>query len=481
MGQESDSASRVWSDKPTQPFGLPFSAHGSTNREPFLFGLTALVFCCSTAWAQAAGTVSPAPASPAETDNQIELVEQQVKKAPRDYARYQALGEAFLQKARETGDIDYYDRAERALNKSLSLAPADFRSADPMVQMALVCMGEHRFTDALNYAQRAIALGSGNLAAFAVEGDAETDLGDYEEAESAYNALQKLGAATSSPLRLAYILNSRKAYLRFLNGDFEGAIDLMKSAITAGLQTRVPRENMSWLYFELGERYMQNGDLGNADLAYQAGIHADPNHYRSLAGLAKVRAAQGRFDESIQLYQRSINVIPFPVYVADLGDVYKRIGKAELAQKEYDLVETIAHLSKLEGVLANRDLALFYADHDIKLKEAEDFARKELGVRHDIYTWDALAWVLFKNGRTAEAAEAMKKALRLNTNDPLLLFHAGMIHYGLGQDSEAKEFLTRALQESPQFHIFYADLARKTLDELEGSREQALRSSNASY
>lgn len=481
MGQESGRAAVAWWDKPSQPFSLPFSAHGSTNRVPFLLGLVALVFCCSTAWAQAAGAASLAPASPTETDDQIELAQQQVKKAPMVYAGYQALGEAFLQKARETGDIDYYDRAELALNRSLSLAPADFRSAEPMVQIALVCMGEHRFTDALDYAQRAITLGSGNLAAFAVEGDAEADLGDYEEAESAYQAVQTLGAATSSPIRLAYILNSRKAYLRFLNGDFEGAIELMKSAIAAGLQTRVPHENMSWLYFELGERYMQKGDLGNADLAYQAGIRADPNHYRSLAGLAKVRAAQGRFDEAIQLYQRSITVIPFPVYVAELGDVYKRIGKEDLAQEEYDLVETIAHLSKLEGVLANRDLALFYADHDIKLKEAEDFARKELDVRHDIYTWDALAWVLFKNGRTGEAAAAMKKALRLNTGDPLLLFHAGMIHYGLGQDSEAKEFLTRALEGSPQFHIFYADLARKTLDELESSREQAPRSSNASY
>ncbi len=390
------------------------------------------------------------------------------------------MGSAFLQKARETGDIGYYDRAERALNTSLTLAPGDFRSADPLVQMALVCMGEHRFTDALDYSQRAIALGSGNLAAFAVQGDADTDMGEYDAAESAYDAVEALGAATSSPLGLAYMLDSRKAYLRFLHGDSGGAVELMKNAITAGLQTRVPRENLAWLYFELGERYFQAGDLANAELSYQAGINADADHYRSLAGLAKVRAAQGRLDESAQLYERSINVIPFPIYVAELGDVYKKMGKAAMAQEEYDLVETIAHLSKLEGVLANRDLALFYADHGIKLPEAVEYARKELDVRHDVYTWDALAWTLYKNGQTQEAADTLKKALGLGTNDPLLLFHAGMIYHGVGQDAAAEEFLARALKANPRFHVFFADEAGATLDAIgSSSRNPVLRTSNA--
>ena len=137
------------------------------------------------------------------------------------------------------------------------------------------------------------SLGSGSLPAFAVEGDAYTDIGDYDEAAEAYNALQTLGQASASPLALAYMSDSRVAYLRFLHGDSAEAIRLMQSAIAAALQTNVPRENLAWLYFELGERYFQSGDLANAALSYQSGITADSNHYRSLAGLAKVRAVQG--------------------------------------------------------------------------------------------------------------------------------------------------------------------------------------------
>ena len=457
-----------------------------------------LVFllACSSAplWAQSAAVPqekSPAPVrrfdlkvreglGPAsETDGRIQSLQDHIKSTPEDYAGYDGLGAAYFQKARETGEIDYYDLAEKTLKKSLELVPPDFRSADPLVHMSLVYMGEHRFSEALASTQKAIALGSGNLAAFAIEGDAYTDLGDYDQALAAYNTGRALGEATSSPLGLAYMYDSRMAYLAFLHGDTAKSIQLMQSAIAAALQGSLPRENLAWLYFELGERYFQAGDLARAEESYGAGIVADPHHYRSLAGLGKVRAAQGRLDESIQFYQRSLAIIPFPAYAAELGDVYKKAGRLKDAADEYDLVEYIGHLSNLNQVLANRELAMFYADHEIKLPEALELARKELEVRQDIYTWDALAWALYKNGRFQEAASAMNKALRLKTNDPLLLFHAGMIYHSMGSDSEAEASLRRALQTNPHFHVFYAETATRTLDDISSMRNQDLRSSNA--
>jgi len=441
-----------------------------------------LTLCAAVAHSQTTPLPVERPkptASASATDLQIQTLQSHVKQEPNDYAGYDRLGSAFFQKARETGDIAYYDLAEQTLKQALALAPQDFRASGPLVHMALVYMGEHRFSDALVYAQKAISLGSGNLPAFAIEGDAYTDMGEYDEAATAYKTVQTLGRAISSPLTLAYMSDSRMAYLRFLHGDSAEAIRLMNRAIAAALQTHVPPENLAWLYFELGERYFQTGDLGHADSSYQSGITADPNHYRSLAGLAKVRAAQGKFEESIQLYQRSIAIIPFPVYVAELGDVYKQLGRANEAQQQYDLVEYIGHLSKLNRVLANRELALFYADQGTKLQEALELARKELEVRHDIYTWDTLAWVLHKNGRFQEAAEAVNKALALHTNDSLLLFHAGMIYHSLGKDSDAEDFLRRALQTNSHFHIFHAEVASHALEDISQSHSRDLRSSNA--
>lgn len=130
-------------------------------------------------------------------------------------------------------------------------------------------------------------------------------------------------------------------------------------------------------------------------------------------------------------------------------------------------------------MLANRELALFYADRGIKLPEALELARRELEVRHDIYTWDTLAWVLYKNSRFQEAAEAINKALALQTNDSLLLFHAGMIYHRLAKDSAAEDFLSRALKANPHFHIFHAEVATRTLEKIAQSHNRDLRSSNA--
>ena len=66
-------------------------------------------------------------------------------------------------------------------------------------------------------------------------------------------------------------------------------------------------------------------------------------------------------------------------------------------------------------------------------------------MRRGIYTWDALAWALYKNGKYQEASDAMQNALRPGTRDALLFFHAGMIANRLGQTSQARGRLQTAL------------------------------------
>jgi tetratricopeptide (TPR) repeat protein len=114
----------------------------------------------------------------------------------------------------------------------------------------------------------------------------------------------------------------------------------------------------------------------------------------------------------------------------------------------------------------NRELAVFYADHDIKLSQALDFARQELDIRQDIYAHDLLAWALYKNGRPEEALVAITEALQQGTQDAKLFFHAGMIYHRLGDVAQAKIYLERALALNPHFHLFHADVARHTLTEL---------------
>jgi tetratricopeptide (TPR) repeat protein len=330
-------------------------------------------------------------------------------------------------------------------------------------------MGEHRFADALNYAQQALSLGTGDVSPFAIVGDAYADMGEYGKAGAAYGRLTPRDMALSP--RAAYARDSRLSYLKFIAGDTAGAISLMKTAVTEGVEAQLQSENLAWLYYELGEYEAQAGDAAFADAAYLAALNIHPGDFRALAALGKLRANYGRYAEAIVLYQRAIAVVPMPIFISELGDLYARSGNQEEAQKQYALVEYIGLLGHINQVLHNRDLALFYADHDIKLTEALDLAQKELEVRHDVYTWDALAWALYKNGKLTEAAKASEKAMQFGTRDSLLLFHAGMIAERLGQREQARSELKEALQINPHFHLNYADVAQEKLSALQPKSE----------
>ena len=400
------------------------------------------------------------------TERIIQAMQTRVQRSPKDAAAYSSLGAAFFQRARETGDVEDFQLAEQALNKSLDLNNADFSADAAYSTMAEVCMGEHRFSDAITYAQKALSLGSGDLSSFAIVGDANADMGEYERAAIAYSRLDISGESASQP-RNVYVRDSRTSYLKFVSGDTPGAIRLMQSAVAAGTEARLPAENLAWLYYELGEYEFQAGDIAAANNAYLTALNIHPGDYRALAGLGKLRGTQGRYAEAIKLYQSAIAVVPMPIYVAELGDMYTKAGNLAEARKQYQLVEYIGLLGHINQVLHNRDLALFYADHDLKLDEALALAHKEFEVRHDIYTWDALAWALYKNGKYQEASDAIDHALRPGTRDALLFFHAGMIASRLGQTSQAKERLQTALSINPPVS---RDLLERRQTAIEGAR-----------
>jgi tetratricopeptide (TPR) repeat protein len=400
------------------------------------------------------------------TDDLIKRLQARVKRNPEDHAGYAELGAAFLQKGRETADAADYELSKGALEKSLDLLSNDPAAAFAMTQMAVVCMVEHRFEDAESWAQKALALGSGDPAPWAIAGDALADIGDYKGALEAYSRLKSSYGSQDENLAHSYQRDSRMSFLRFVVGDTQGAIQLMRSALRTAMETHMPGENIAWSQYQLGEEFFLAGETNAAEKAYVASLEECPNYYRALAGLAKVRASQDKFADAVTLYKEAIARVPYPEYAAALGDIYQRLGRLEDAKKQFELVEFIGYLSQINQQIHNRDLALFYADHEMKLQQSLALARRELEVRRDIYTWDVLAWSLFKNDKPQEAAEAISHALEQGTQDPQLFFHAGMIYERLGDSAKAKKYLQRALDINPHFHVLYSDAASETLARL---------------
>lgn len=398
----------------------------------------------------------PAPAGAGATDELIRFHQARVAADPDDALGYNRLSTAYIQKARETGDVTYYGLAEKAVVRSLELVPRGAPAASATTTLAAIHLARHEFKSALQLAQRAIELGAPDPAPHAIAGDAYVELGEYAEARRAYARLEGTAGARAPHARLAY--------LRFLHGDADGAIADMRRALAA--TSGSAGEPRAWTEAQLGDLLFQRGRLGEAEGAYDSALATYPGYHRALAGLGRVRAAQGRDAEAVEQYRRAVAIIPLPEYAAALGDVYTRLGRADAARKQYALVEYIGRLNALNRVIHNRELALFYADRGTNATEAVDLARRELDARRDVYTYDVLAWTLFKSGRLTEARDAAREAVRLGTPDPRLLFHAGMIHQALGDTTEARRYLEQALALNPQFHPLQADVAARALRRL---------------
>jgi tetratricopeptide (TPR) repeat protein len=136
------------------------------------------------------------------------------------------------------------------------------------------------------------------------------------------------------------------------------------------------------------------------------------------------------------------------------------------------LVGVLAQLQQANGVDTDLEIALFEADHpDINESLADTLtrARAAYDKRHTVYAADTLAWTLYQSGDAVAAQPYSDEALRLNTQDALLWFHAGMIAQALGDQAGAAAKLQQALAINPHFSLLWAPAAQAALTQLQAN------------
>ncbi len=388
------------------------------------------------------------------TDTTIETLQSYLSKSPPRADLLAALGGAYLQKARETGNPVYYPKAEQVLRRALELAP---EQAETLTGMGALALARHQFSEALDWGQRAVRANPRRAASYGVVADALVELGRYDEAVAVVQTM-----VDTRPDQASY---ARVSYLRELYGDVEGAIEAMRRAVSAGAPGS---EGTAYVQVQLGLLFFTTGRYDEAEREFQAALQRVPDYGRALAGLALVRSAGGNDAAAIALLTKAIETMPLPEYVIALGDLYAHSGRTEEAQRQYDLARALARLQQANGADLDVELALFEADHGAVDDAAVARVRAAYARRPSIHAADALAWTLYRVGRPAEAEPYAREALRLGTKDPLKLYHAAMIARALGQNDQARAWLAQALALNPHFSVLHAAEAQQALTALGG-------------
>ncbi len=355
-----------------------------------------------------AGSESPAA-------RRITTAKAAIARAPRHAQGYNDLALALTQRARETADPVFYQQAEDAVKASLTLSPDNFEA---LKVRAWALLGQHQFAAALDLATALNRRVPDDLMVYGLLTDANVELGHYEAAEKAAQWMLDLRPGNIPAL-------TRAAYLRELFGDIDGAIDLMRSAVN-----RMPfqeTEDRAWVMTQIGHLELMRKQPAAAEAAVEQALALFPDYHYALGTLADVRTAQQRHREAAILQRQRYDVAPHPENLFELAEAQARAGMTAEAAKSYQQFEADARAEMQGDDNANRELIAYWAGAGKNPAAALTLAEREIARRGDVYTREAYAWALFKNGRRTDAKREIARALAVGVQHPRLLERAAVI------------------------------------------------------
>lgn len=374
-------------------------------------------------------------AAAADLGERIDQLEQAVASDPQDLESLQGLGAAYIDRAAETGDPAFYELAGTALDRAQALRPGD--SETTLVQ-GLLALVLHEFDDALQLGKQALELRPDSAAVLGVVVDGQVELGRYDDAAT---TLQDMLDRDPALPALA-----RASYLRELNGDLGGAVTAMQQARTSGSSSPLAEATVTTL---LGDLLMAQGRAGDAEQLYAEALEQAPGLVTAQVGAARAQAAGGDIAGAITTLQEMTQTQPTVGALVLLGALQIAQDDGSTAGPTVELVRTLATLQEAAGQVVDLEMALFEADYGdparaVGLAEAANAARPD-----NVFTNMAMGWALHRSGDTVAALPFVEQALRLDSGQPQLRWHAAQVFADAGQDDRARESLAVVLESAP--------------------------------
>jgi tetratricopeptide (TPR) repeat protein len=333
------------------------------------------------------------------------------------------LGNAWFLQYRNTKDPKLLDQARAETMKALQLDP---KSAPPYVTLARMAAMQGQIAMARQQVQKALALDPHSAEAYGAL--AEIDQADGR-AQDAITAIEKAIDLAPNDSRWPVKLGT----FYFSGGKLdEAAREYQKGA-------DIDPQN-TFAYYDLGLARIQLGqfDESRRNFEKDLAIQPDADAYRALGSLLEL---QGKYEEAVQMDQRSITLRPDDYQVwGNLGSAYLWAGKHEQSMLAYQKAIKLAETQRSDSPDDTRLLV-------------------QLG---DYYA---------SAGQPAQSEVLLRKALALAPDVPEIEYRAGETYELLRQRSKAIPLVAKALaqgfhmaefQRSPELAALRADPAFQT-------------------
>lgn len=202
-----------------------------------------------------------------------------------------------------------YPSAERLLRRAHAALEADHALGDApdgrllrrlaWVGLAWIASNEARFTEALVWSERAVALKPDGALALMARGNALVSVGRLKEARAVFETV--LEVSPGDPYARAEL-----GLLDYTEGRFREAEARFKAALaTEGERYTCPYEG-------LGLVYLRTGRLEEAKRNFERAIEINPDvEFRKFNGLARIFLGEGKVEKARALLRKSIENYPF--------------------------------------------------------------------------------------------------------------------------------------------------------------------------
>ncbi len=213
---------------------------------------------------------------------------------------------------------------------------------------------------------------------------------------------------------------------------------------------------------------LKKGDSAKAMKLLEDFAQANPEQVvEVVAARGHLLANQGLFDAALADLDAALERFPaHPTLEYQRATVLERAGRKRESVAAF---KALARKRPDDPGIANA-LGFTLADHNAELGRAEKLVQQALAVSPDNPAiQDSHGWVLFRRGKTRDAAQVLERAYR-NLRDPEIGAHYGEVLWSLGDKGRAHYVWQQALNTDPDNTVLRGTISRLTGEEPPGGR-----------